>query len=175
MKIPSISGLSLFVTGFILFYCSTVSAANAKSEPRLFEPDSLKKIENVHDGQPFLLVMWSLDCPPCREELNLLSEITKRHREFQLVLVSTDTAESSEQLAAVLESHQLHKTESWVFSGAGAERLRYEIDPDWYGEIPRSYFYDRNHQRIALSGALKKEQIEAWLKSLITATVKKSN
>lgn len=175
MKIPPISGLSLFVTGFMLVYCSTVSAVTAESAPKLFEPDSLKKIEKLHNGHPFLLVMWSLDCPPCREELDLLSEMTKQHPDFRLVLVSTDTAESSEQLAAVLESHQLNKAEFWVFSEAGAERLRYQIDQDWYGEIPRSYFYDQNHQRTALSGALKKEQIEDWLKTLKTTAVRKSD
>lgn len=175
MKIPSISSLALFVIVYILCFCSTASPVKAESEPRLFEPDSLQTIEKLHNGRPFLLVLWSLDCPPCREELDLLSELSKRNREFQLVLVSTDTEESSGQLAAVLESHQLGKAESWVFSEAGAERLRYKIDPDWYGEIPRSYFYDQNHQRTALSGALKKEQIVDWLKTLKTAAVRKSN
>ncbi|MGH6831101.1 MAG: hypothetical protein ACREDG_08105, partial [Methylocella sp.] len=82
------------------------------------------------------------------------------------VLISTDTPEFSEQLTAVLASHRLDIAESWVFSDAGTSRLRYAIDPGWYGEIPRSYFYDRSHRRSAFSGSLKAEQIEAWRDSL---------
>ena len=171
MKNPATSRLLLFLCGLALIFGSGVRAAANPSSPNLFEPESLKKIEQAYAGQPFLLVMWSLDCPPCREELALLSEFSKQHRDFKLVLVSTDAADASAQVAEVLAEQQLNHVESWVFSEAGADRLRYEIDPDWYGEIPRSYFYDQNHQRTAVSGALKKQQIVTWLSD----TAKKSS
>jgi thiol-disulfide isomerase/thioredoxin len=167
-KIRPLSGM-LIVAAIIVLTASTARPVRAGPSHRSFEPDSLKTIERDHAGQAFLLVLWSLDCPPCRDELKLLSEFSQRHPDFNLVLVSTDSLESTEQLTNVLASEGLDKVESWVFSGAGAQRLRYEIDPDWYGEIPRSYFYDRGHQRTGLSGSLKTGQIEAWLDSVKTA------
>ncbi len=165
VKIQLNSKLSLFVIGIVLI-CSLMGGAAAGSSLTPFEPDSLRKIEELHANKPFLLVLWSLDCPPCRKELDLLSKIRKRRPDLPLVLISTDTVESSGQLASVLASHQLDKVESWFFSDAGSDRLRYEIDPNWFGEIPRSYFYDRNHQRTGVSGALKTAEIESWLDSV---------
>ena len=42
-------------------------------------------------------------------------------------------------------------------------KLRYGIDPSWFGELPRSYFYDAAHNRLPHSGALNEDHIEAWL------------
>lgn len=162
MKKHSIFAVLTCVTGIALA-CSSAPPVRAEPVLRPFEPDSLQTIEKLNSGRPFLLVLWSIDCPPCREELDLLSKMTKRHPNLHLVLVSTDTMESSGQVTNLLASHQLDKIDSWVFSEAGAERLRYEIDADWYGEIPRIYFYDRAHHRTGVSGSLKAGQIEAWL------------
>ena len=37
----------------------------------------------------------------------------------------------------------LGKVEQWVFADPMPERLRFEIDRRWYGELPRTHFYDR--------------------------------
>ncbi|MGH8559458.1 MAG: hypothetical protein ACRESZ_18815 [Methylococcales bacterium] len=163
-NLQSISGVLLLAIA-VAVTGSSARSVQAGSAPIPFQPESLQNIEKRYAGQPFLMVLWSLDCPPCREELKLLSAIKKRKPDFHLVLISTDTPEFSEQLTAVLASHRLDIAESWVFSDAGTSRLRYAIDPGWYGEIPRSYFYDRSHRRSAFSGLLKAEQIEAWLDS----------
>jgi thiol-disulfide isomerase/thioredoxin len=162
-KIQTLICLSIFVISSHL-NCATARPAAAASL-RAFETESLDKIRAAYAGKPFLLVLWSLDCPPCRKELALLSAVKKRHPDFHLVLVSTDAAEQSEQVGSVLAKHRLAITDAWLFSETSAERLRYAIDPSWYGEMPRSYFYDPAHNRVGVSGALKAEQIENWLAS----------
>jgi thiol-disulfide isomerase/thioredoxin len=163
--------LLLFLFSIILI-CSTAKPVAAGTSLHAFAADSLKKIQADYAGRPFLLVLWSLDCPPCRKELGLLGDIKQRHPDFNLVLISTDSAEFSGQVSSVLASHRLAKTDAWIFSETSAERLRYVIDPSWYGEMPRSYFYDPEHNRAGVSGALKADQIEAWLGSFKTAAGK---
>lgn len=87
-----------------------------------------------------------------------------RHQNFPLVLVTTDSMDSAARIAAVLSQHKLDNVESWAFSTVKIQQLRYTIDPAWYGEIPRSYFYDAGHHRVGVSGALKAGQIEKWLR-----------
>ena len=38
-----------------------------------------------------------------------------------------------------------------------------EIDGRWYGEVPRTYFYDRKHQREVKTGLVNKKFFEDWL------------
>ena len=44
-----------------------------------------------------------------------------------------------------------------------AERIRYGVDPEWYGELPRTYFYNNEGNREAHSGILTKKLLSQWL------------
>lgn len=135
----------------------------AEAEPRPFEPGSLAQILVARQNQPFLLVLWSVDCPPCRKELDLLAEAHRKHPGFDLVLVATDGLSSADEVHGILKQHGLKEVESWIFTNPNAQQLRYEIDPKWYGELPRAYFYDATHKRLGISGALKPEYLNVWL------------
>ena len=50
------------------------------------------------------------------------------------------------------------------FTDPNIERLRYTIDPDWFGALPRSYFYDERGNRKGVSGLLSKEKIYSGLR-----------
>jgi hypothetical protein len=54
----------------------------------------------------------------------------------------------------------------WQFSESDDERLRYSIDKQWYGELPRTYYYDKAHQIKSLSGSQDEEWLKQWGKSL---------
>ncbi len=131
--------------------------------PHLFFPESLKQIRAQHPG-PFLLVLWSLDCPPCHRELKLLGETLKQNPKLDLVLIATDDQARAEEVETLLARYGLDSAESWIFSSAATMRLRYAIDPGWYGELPRAYFHLPDGQRIGHSGPIEPEQIDAWLK-----------
>jgi len=69
-------------------------------------------------------------------------------------LVATDGLAERERVTGVLARFGLQDDEN-------ATKLRFEIDPGWHGEMPRSYFYARDGQRKAVSGGLSAPQIEA--------------
>ena len=134
------------------------------ASPRPFVPGSFEQLLAARRDQPVLVVLWSITCAPCREEFELLAAMRKERPELPLVLISTDDIGDSETATAMLTRYALDDVESWIFADANAQRLRFEIDPQWYGEMPRSYLYDAAHSRQAISGSLKREQLAAWMR-----------
>jgi hypothetical protein len=97
------------------------------------------------------------------KDLDALAASVKKYPKLDLVMVSTDDAEFAGEVSDMLAKHKLKQVESWIFSDSNAQRLRYEVDPSWYGELPRSYFYDASHNRLPVSGAITTEHIDAWV------------
>ena len=50
-----------------------------------------------------------------------------------------------------------------MFAEDMPERLRLEIDSRWYGEVPRTYFYDGKHQREVKTGLVNKKFFDEWI------------
>ena len=144
----------------LLLGCLLLLAANTcvAQNYKIFITGSYAEIVKQYEGQAFIIALWSLDCPSCFEELAMLSK-AYRQRPFNLVLISIDGIESKQEVETVLKKYQLDKVDNWLFAEYADAALRYEIDPLWYGELPRSYFFDKTHQREGVSGVLKKEQL----------------
>lgn len=152
----------LLAIGLILACCANLTAAD---QLRPFRAGSLSEIMATQKGKPFLLNVWSLTCSACRAEMSMLAKLRQEYPNFNLVLVATDDIARSAAVQAFLLERRLAQVESWVFAEPNPQRLRYEIDSGWYGELPRSYFYDAKHERLGVSGALTLEQIQAWLQA----------
>ena len=142
---------------WVCLLCLVSSSVIAESIKN-FTTGSYAQIVEQHQDQPFVLVLWSLDCPPCYKELAMLAQVRKQ-RPFNLVLISVDGAEAVDEVNTVLTKYKLQNVDTWLFEAYIAQHLRYEIDPLWYGELPRSYLFNSQHQRQALSGALKPKQL----------------
>ena len=135
----------------------------ASADLKPFGTTGLDEIQASYKGQPFLLALWSLECPPCFQELELLSRWVEKHPERNLVLISTDSSDSADQVRRVLQKYRLDRADNWISSDHFVERFRYSIDPDWHGELPRSYFYSANHKRDAHSGTLSEQMVNHWI------------
>jgi hypothetical protein len=150
------------VVATLLVLLSAAACAH-QAEFRPFRSGSFTQLVAARPGQPFLLVLWSVTCAPCRQEFELLRDLRQAHPKMALVLVSTDDIGDRKMAAEVLSLYALEHEESWMFAEGNAAKLRYEIDPDWYGEMPRAYFYDADHGREAVSGSLDRARIESWM------------
>ncbi len=132
---------------------------------RSFVRGSHQQIVSARAGKPFILSFWSLSCTNCRDDLAMFGKLAKKYRNFDLVLVATDSPEQNREISQTLQSYRLERTESWVFADSYAERLRFEVDKEWYGELPRTYFYDaRGRVVTSLSGVLDHAQTELWIR-----------
>jgi thiol-disulfide isomerase/thioredoxin len=128
-----------------------------------FSKNSLGQITADRKGQAFIMVLWSIDCPPCLKELAHFQALKAQFTETNFLLISTDSPDKSAAIQQVLVDHNLQTIENWIFSDSLPERLRYNIDPNWYGELPRTYFYAADHTRMAYSGMLSQAQLQQWL------------
>ena len=87
-----------------------------------------------------------------------------RAPDLKLVLIAADPMpQDPDRLAASLDKAGLDKTESWSFTDRFYERLRYEIDPSWAGELPRTVMIDRDGKVEALAGVADFATVKAWL------------
>lgn len=156
-------------TGFIKFVFSMILIAGfscsltAQAYPLLFTEQSMQQIETAYQGKPFVLVLWSQTCAPCMAELKMLGEELAQNPELPLVLVSSDPPALQDEIQMRLEDYGLDAANSWQFAHDFQESLRYTIDPLWFGEMPRSYFYDAAGQRSAQSGTISSEHLRQWL------------
>lgn len=131
-----------------------------------FDTTTFERIKAEYAGKPFLVSLWSIDCPPCLVELDLLGKLVAENPEFPLVLIATDSLDKLEESRFLLEDYGLQDIRSWIFADAFVERLRFTIDPGWYGELPRSYFYSPTHEFEAHSGTLNETLLTDFAASL---------
>lgn len=145
-----------------LFFAAPSWAVETAVRP--FVPGSLAGIVAARQGKPFVLAFWSISCTHCPAELKTLGEMKRRHPRLDIVLVAADTPEDSAQTAQLAKSYGLGNVEQWIFADPMPERLRFEIDRRWYGELPRTHFYDRAHRIEAVSGLIPESRLQQWIR-----------
>lgn len=149
-----------FLATLILIGVSVIAVAK-DATIRPFNPGSYQQILSEKADQGFMLVIWSLDCPTCIKDMELLSRIHKSRPELTMVMLSTDEPSATADVQQMLEKYQLADLENWIFASDNSQKLRYEIDPSWYGEMPRTYFFSASHDREGVSGALTEDEYAA--------------
>lgn len=142
-----------------------LSGALAAEPLRPFVSGSLQQIVGAQRGKPFLLAFWSLDCSHCQDELRMFGKAVQQAR-LPLVLVAVDTSAQQAEIGARLRKYGLDKQPAWVFADADSDKLRFEIDRRWYGELPRSYLYRADGSSEAVSGKLDARRFAAWLQQI---------
>lgn len=152
-----------------LLMCLSAACASAAQEIKPFVRGSHQQIISARAGKPFVIAFWSLTCTNCRDDLAMFGKLAKKYRNLDLVLVATDSPEQEQEIAGILQQYRLGRTglgriESWVFADSYTERLRFEVDPQWYGELPRTYFFDAQGHATAISGKLDRLQTERWIR-----------
>lgn len=124
-----------------------------------FGPQTFAELKSQYAGKPFVLSLWSVDCAPCRVELDMLGKLKQEDPMFPLVVISTDSIEKREEAVDILQGYALDGIPTWMFADTFVERLRFSIDPAWYGELPRSYFFAPDHSFTAHSGILTADKL----------------
>jgi len=162
-KPKSTVSVTLYFIACLLVWAGSIQGVKA-DDTRLFVSGSMSQILNARQGQPFLMAVWSIACPPCIVDLNLIANTLRENPRVDIVMISMDDASYTQAVQTMLIKYGLgSNVESWIFAEAYAPRLRYEIDSTWYGELPRTYFYEAHHNRRALSGGLRQQDIEDWI------------
>ena len=129
-----------------------------------FDMNTRKVIEKRYIDQPLIISFWSIDCPYCIDDLKKLGKALSKNANVKLITVCVDGKESAKKAERILSQANLPNHEQYQYAEVDEDRLRYNIDPAWYGELPRTYFYDAAHQVTPLSGKISNSFLDKWFK-----------
>jgi thiol-disulfide isomerase/thioredoxin len=140
----------------------TLMAATAAAAPRPFVRGTWAGLLQAHAGRPLAVHFWSLTCAPCLVELPRWKEIAGRGG-MDVVLVSTDPPEDAAKVERTLKRAGLEGLESWGFADPFVEKLRFEIDRAWRGELPMTALISASGRIETRTGSLDGQDVKAWL------------
>jgi thiol-disulfide isomerase/thioredoxin len=131
---------------------------------RPFVRGSWNEIRKVHAGQPTVVHFWGLTCGPCRVEMPNWGKLLQERPDLNLVVINADLVPNEAGAVSIMLAQTgLAAAENWTFGDGFVERLRYEIDPQWQGEIPRTILIARNGAVTVIDGVADLEKVRAWL------------
>lgn len=156
--------LFLTLISISLFFGTGLVQAKTDVNLQLFDVGSFEKIVTTKNKQDHLVILWSFDCPPCMHELEKVSELYQQYPEYQLTLINTDAIEEQVRVKKILQKYHLTELDNWQFANVDAEKLRYDIDSRWFGDLPRSYFFPLQGKIKRLRGALTFAELLALFK-----------
>ena len=137
--------------------------ASQESELKPFERGSWQQLLHTHAGHPTLVHFWGVTCGPCKVELPELGGFMKNHPSVDVVTISADLVPNlGPATLSMLRDAGLSSTENWIFSDGYAERLRFEIDPTWQGDIPRTMLISRDGEIKTIEGSAEIADLEKW-------------
>lgn len=152
------------VTVLMLAGASTLFSLRAEHQLHPFVRGSWKGILQSHAGRPTMVHFWGVTCGPCKVELPLLGAFMKKRPDIDVVLVSADLVPDLPGATwAMLQKAGAEGAENWIFNDGFAERLRFEIDPSWQGDIPRTVLVGRDGKQTTMEGVAEFAAIENWL------------
>jgi thiol-disulfide isomerase/thioredoxin len=159
---PPRSRHALFAAGLAL--CAAAPAAVAGDlEP--FARGSYAVIRDAHAGRPLVVHFWSVTCPTCVAELADWARIARERREVDFVFVNADAAGDRARVEARMDKAGLRQQANFGFADDFVDRLYFEVDRNWSGELPFTALVGPKGETATVIGALDDPQIKTWLAS----------
>ncbi len=106
---------------------------------------------------------WGITCGPCLVELPNWARFIRERPELDVIMVAADPVVAEPgATAAALSKAGLAAVENWIFSDPFTERLAYEVDPQWAGELPYTLLIRSDGSAKAILGAVDFSEIRDW-------------
>jgi len=154
---------NLLIAVFTVF-CLNSSMTNASETVyKPFIKGSFEQIQQENKDRPYIIAFWSVTCAYCMKELALFGELMEQYPQVKLITITTDAFLEDETVAQLMATKNLSGTETWVFADNYVERLYFDINPRWRGELPLTYFFDKNNVMLKHMGVVKEHELLEWL------------
>jgi len=131
-----------------------------------FGQGSWSELLKAHSGKPLVVHFWGVTCAPCMVEMPKWAALARDDLGFDLVLIDADPIEGApEDGGPMLAKMGLGDAESWRFADGFVERLRFEVDPKWRGELPYTVLIDPDGRKRAVYGSVDFAEVKRWLEA----------
>lgn len=120
-------------------------------------------IGKTHAGRPLIVHFWSVTCPPCLVELPQWAKILDERKDLVVVFVNVDDEEERPRAEARAEKAGLGKAKHYGFSDDFVEKLYFEVDKGWRGELPFTALVTPDGVVTTVTGAIDDPLMRKWL------------
>ena len=120
-------------------------------------------------GQAAVVHLWGVTCAPCIVELPAWGEFVSGHPRLPVLFVHCDPV-PRDKVLATLRRAGLEGARNYAVRGPVDERLQFEFDPDWGGELPRTLLIDPRGGQRGISGSVDFAAILAWWRQCAAAS-----
>lgn len=153
----------LLATTLLVAFLAPAPGSEKDSQLKPFVRGSWQDVLRSHAGRPTLVHFWGVTCGPCKVELPLLGKFMKDHGDVDVVTISADLVpDLPGATRSMLDKSGLGPAENWIFNDGFVERLRFEIDPAWQGDIPRTILISRDGAATTIEGSAEMQELENW-------------
>jgi thiol-disulfide isomerase/thioredoxin len=121
------------------------------------------KIVTAHAGRPLIIHFWSVTCPPCIVELPQWAKLLDAQKGVDIVFVNTDGDEDRPRADARAEKAGLGKAAHYGFADDFVEKLYFEADKGWRGELPFTALVAPDGAVTTVTGAVDDPLVVKWL------------
>lgn len=137
-------------------------AGSAVAETRPFGNGSWRDLTDAHAGRPLIVHFWSLSCAPCLADLPNWGALRRQRPDLDIVLVATDPVAQASSIDRVLARSGLGDAPSYAFHTDFVDKLRFEIDRRWRGELPFTRLVAPDGSARSVTGGLAAGWTEGW-------------
>jgi thiol-disulfide isomerase/thioredoxin len=121
------------------------------------------QIVKAHAGRPLIVHFWSVTCPPCIVELPQWAKMVDERKDVDIVFVNTDGEEDRARAGARVERVGLGKAAHYGFADDFVEKLYFEADKGWRGELPFTALVAPDGAVTSVTGAVDDPLVVKWL------------
>ena len=131
---------------------------------QLFGSGTWQQIREAHAGRPLVVHFWGLTCAPCLAELPGWGRLFAERPGADMVFVAADSRMQEPALvSSMLANAGLSGAENWMFVDRFVDRLQFEVDPEWEGELPITILVSRDGTTAKIVGTVDFAAIRAWI------------
>lgn len=103
------------------------------------------------DARPTVIALWASDCSYCKQNLRTLAGLARRHPQLRIITVAAEPPGPATRLE--LDNTGIH-SERLAYGNDLPEAIAFAIDPDWHGELPRTYLFNGKGAMQTRSGLI---------------------
>jgi thiol-disulfide isomerase/thioredoxin len=141
-----------------------LSSSALAEEPQAFVRGSWQELRQEHAGRPMIVHFWGLTCGPCLAELPRWGEFIREKPGVDVVMVAVDPIVAERNaIAGALAKAGCAAVESWMFADPFTDRLAYEVDPSWAGELPYTLLVGADGTVTAILGEVEFSELRVWV------------
>lgn len=159
----SVRSMTAGLCAVALVVAATMAPAVA-ADLRPFVRGSWKQIRQAHQGRPLVVHFWGVTCAPCMGELPKWGELERSKPGVDIVFVAADPIPiEPPNIDAAVAKTGIGGAENWTFSDSFLERLRFEVNPQWGGELPYTVMISASGAVTSTAGVMEQKDLRAWI------------